>query len=118
MSRTSPIPTLDRLLTFANVAYENDAASLDVYGRPKRVELGRLKVWAARLPRDASDDLVRGEGLTDARVQRDRYVVRRTGFVFAVGETFLDEDGASRTVEGLQPVGRDLLEIMSRRVGP
>lgn len=74
--------------------------------------------WAERRDFPAADVLETREagglvGVTDAR-----YIVRAEIAPWSTGDTFTDEDGASRTVRGVSEVGRGrYVELLARRVG-
>ena len=75
-----------------------------------------VKLWAERRDFSGRDfSQVQQGGLITVR--DTRYVVRRESGPWAAGDTFLDEDGVTLTVQGVQQIGRAYLELLARSGG-
>ena len=75
-----------------------------------------IKVWAARRDFSGRDfsQVVQGSLIT---IRDTRYVMRVETGPWAAGDTFKDEDGVTLSVQGVQLIGRQYLELLARSGG-
>ena len=88
------------------------------FGQPIPGAETALRVWARREDFRARD-FVRSADFGLVTVQDSRYRVRYDPVnPWAEGDTFTDEEGVTRRVEGVGRLGRnDFLELLARRIG-
>ena len=73
-------------------------------------------IWAARMDFSGKDfsQVVEGGIIT---IRDTRYVVRAESGPWAAGDSFQDEDGVTLTVQGVQLIGRQYVELLAREGG-
>ena len=107
-------PRLDRQITRI---VKGTSPGLNPLGNPlPPTSTTEVKIWAARRDfgwRDFSQ-VVQG-GLIEIR--DTRYIVRVESGPWAAGDTFKDEDGATLSIQGVQQIGRQYLELLARSGG-
>ena len=107
-------PVLDRLLTRI---IKGASPGLDPLGQPlpPTSETG-VKLWAGRRDFSGRDfsQVVEGSLIT---IRDTRYIVRVESGPWAPGDTFVDEDGETLVVQGVQQIGRQYLELLARSGG-
>ena len=88
---------LDRLIT-RNI--RGPSPGRDPFGQPLPGEITTVKLWAARRDFPARDFLdSTTAGLVT--IMDSRFIVRDTGAAWATGDTFTDDEGKQRTVQGV-----------------
>ena len=115
MTTQRQVPVLHRLIT-RNI--RGPSSGRDPFGQPLPGEITTVKLWAARRDFPARDFLdSTTAGLVT--IMDSRFIVRDTGAAWATGDTFTDDEGKQRTVQGVSEVyGRGrFLELLARRVG-
>ena len=109
------VPRLDRQITRI---VKGESPGLNPLGGPlpPTSEATEVKVWAARRDFSGRDfsQVVQGGLVT---IRDTRYIVRVESGPWAAGDTFKDEDGATLTVQGVQQIGRQYLELLARSGG-
>ena len=75
-----------------------------------------VKVWAGRRDFSGRDfsQVVEGSLIT---IRDTRYIVRAETGPWAAGDTFTDENGMTLSVQGVQQIGRQYLELLVRSGG-
>ena len=73
-------------------------------------------LWAARRDFSGKDfsQVLQGGIIT---IRDTRYVVRAESLPWAAGDSFQDEDGVTLTVQGVQLIGRQYVELLARSGG-
>ena len=108
-------PVLDRLLTRI---IKGASPGLNPLGQPlpPTGEATEVKIWAGRRDFSGRDfsQVVQG-GLVSIR--DTRYIVRVETGPWSAGDTFIDEDGVTLSVQGVQQIGRQYLELLARSGG-
>ena len=75
-----------------------------------------VTLWAARRDFPARD-LIAASAAGLITIKDTRYLVRRENQEWAAGDTFTDEEGTGRTVQGVsQVLGRRFLELLGRSI--
>ena len=75
-----------------------------------------VKIWAARMDFSGKDfsQVLQGGIIT---IRDTRYIVRAESGPWAAGDSFQDEDGVTLTVQGVQLIGRQYVELLAREGG-
>ena len=75
-----------------------------------------VKLWAGRRDFSGRDfsQVVQGGIVT---IRDTRYIVRVESGPWAAGDTFKDEDDVTLSVQGVQQIGRQYLELLARSGG-
>ena len=113
MATQRQVPVLDWLIT-RNI--RGPSPGRDPFGQPLPGEITTVKLWAARRDFPARDFLdSTTAGLVT--IMDSRFIVRDTGAAWATGDTFTNDEGKQRTVQGVSEVyGRGrFLELLARR---
>ena len=107
-------PRLDRQITRIG---KGASPGLNPLGNPlPPTSETEIKIWAGRLDFSGRDfSQVVQAGLISIR--DTRYVVRVETGPWAAGDTFQDEDGATLSIQGVQQIGRQYLELLARSGG-
>ena len=108
-------PRLDRQITRI---IKGMSPGLNPLGNPlpPTGEATEVKVWAGRRDFSGRDfsQVVQG-GIINLR--DTRYIVRAESGPWTAGDSFVDEDGVTLVVQGVQQIGRQFLEILARSGG-
>ena len=107
-------PRLDRQITRI---VKGASPGLNPLGNPlPPTSETEVKLWAERRDFSGRDfsQVQQGAIIT---VRDTRYIVRAESGPWAAGDTFLDEDGVTLTVQGVQQIGRAYLELLVRSGG-
>ena len=75
-----------------------------------------VKVWAGRRDFSGRDfsQVVQGGLIT---IRDTRYIVRAESGPWAAGDTFTDENGVTLSLQGVEQIGRQYLELLARSGG-
>ena len=95
------------MITGALTASFHGAASIATVDR---------KIWAGRRDFPAGD-FVDSTTAGLVNIHDSRYIVRTESGQWKAGDTFTDESGDTRRIEGVSEIGRRYLEILARRTG-
>ena len=107
-------PRLDRQITRI---VKGESPGLNPLGNPlPPTSETEVKLWAQRRDFTGRDfsQVVQGGLVT---VRDTRYIVRAESGPWSPGDTFLDEDGVTLTVQGVQQIERAYLELLVRSGG-
>ena len=108
-------PRLDRQITRI---VKGASPGLNPLGNPlpPTGEATEVKLWAGRRDFSGRDfsQVVQGALIS---IRDTRYIVRVESGPWAAGDTFKDEDGATLSVQGVQQIGRQYLELLARSGG-
>ena len=107
-------PRLDRQITRI---VKGASPGLNPLGNPlPPTSETEVKVWAQRKDfsgRDSSQ-VVQGSLIT---IRDTRYIVRAESGPWAAGDTFTDENGVTLSLQGVEQIGRQYLELLARSGG-
>ena len=108
------IPRMDRQITRI---IPGQSPGLNPLGNPlPPTSETEVKVWAARRDFSGKDfsQVVQG-GLISIR--DTRYIVRVESGPWSAGDTLIDEDGVTLSIQGVEQIGRGYLELLVRGGG-
>ena len=114
MTTRRQAPVLDRLITRD---VQGPSPGRDAFNQPIPGPITTVRLWAARRDFAARDFIqVTTGGLIT--IMDSRYIIRSESWPDAApADTFTDDDGAMRTVQGVsQVLGGRYLELLARRV--
>ena len=92
------------------------AITVQTGGTQTVTQMVTRSVWASRKDYSGRDfsQVVEGGLIT---IRDTRYIVRSESGPWSAGDTFVDEDGATLHVQGVQQIGRQYLELLARSGG-
>ena len=107
-------PRLDRQITRI---VKGASPGLNPLGNPlPPTSETEVKVWAQRKDFSGRDfsQVVQGSLIT---IRDTRYIVRAESGPWAAGDTFTDENGVTLSLQGVEQIGRQYLELLARSGG-